>query len=612
MVISVALLIIAAIAIATRSWSRGPVAHELAAPTAGDAALPAAAAAKKVCGQPVLSSPFNYHYEAGSYSSGTPGLPTFGQAGTNFPSDQYGVVIPTGTAYYASYQLRPYTVYYLEPGLHIGSFMADTGDAFVGGDYNGHPTVLSGQYQAHNAWAIDSNSTAGDQQGVIIEYLTVEDYAPPANAAAINQDSNTGWTIRNNLITLNAPGAGVIAGADNVLTDNCLTLNGQYGFQAEASNAWGRDNLTGGPYNVTVEDNEISYNDTCDFRGLLDSQSIGWKNYNPVPGAYRNAHCGTVVPDGDQGGFKLWQTNNVTIADNYIHNNWGPGAWADTDNANTTYMGNTFTNNTDAAIEEEISYNFSITNNYMADNDWVGGLSNPGFPQSAIYISESGSDTTFGGVPGKYRNQSIISGNTLVNNGGSVFLWQDSNRYCSDAMDGPCTLVRPSGSAPFTVASCRANLPTATVNTATFIGNRTGSPAADYWDGCMWRTENVSITRNVIEFNPAAIPYCNSQDWSDCGAGGLYAEYGSPPDHLPGWTVPTDLTFFQHNVWSDNVYNGPSTFYVWNQGSGDNPINWATWTGSVSRGDKCGSAGDRQSGYCLGPFGQDAGSKYTR
>ena len=27
----------------------------------------------------------------------------------------------------------------------------------------------------------------------------------------------------------------------------------------------------------------------------------------------------------------------MTIKDNYIHNNWGPGVWADTDNANTTY-----------------------------------------------------------------------------------------------------------------------------------------------------------------------------------------------------------------------------------------------------------------------------------
>ena len=173
-------------------------------------------------------------------------------------------------------------------------------------------------------WAIDSNSSIGNQAGVTVEYLTVEKYLSGGNSGAINPDSNTGWTIQYNTITLNVPGAGVVLGADNVLKDNCMTLNGQYGFQSVAVNAWGMDQLTGGPYNVTVEGNEISYNDTCDFEGLLDNPSIGWSKHNPVPAQYRNSHCGPVVPDGDQGGFKLWQTDGVTIKDNYIHNNWGP------------------------------------------------------------------------------------------------------------------------------------------------------------------------------------------------------------------------------------------------------------------------------------------------
>ena len=239
----------------------------------------------------------------------------------------------------------------------------------------------------------------GNQSGVTIEYLTIEKYQPVGDAAAINQDANTGWTIQYNTITLNVPGAGVIAGAGNTLKDNCLTLNGQYGFQSSDVNAWGIDSLTDGPYDVTVEGNEISYNDTCDFSGLLNNTAVGWHNYNPVPAQYRNPKCGKVTPDGDQGGFKLWQTDGVTIKDNYIHNNWGPGGWADTDNANTTWTGNTITDNEGAAIIEEISYNFSITDNYIAGNDWTDGLSNPEFPAPAIYISESGSDTTFGGVP---------------------------------------------------------------------------------------------------------------------------------------------------------------------------------------------------------------------
>ena len=142
----------------------------------------------------------------------------------------------------------------------------------------------------------------------------------------------------------------------------------------------------------------------------------------------------------------------MTIKDNYIHNNWGPAAWADTDNANTTYTGNTITDNDAGAIIEEISDNFSITNNYIANNGWAGGLSDHNFPSPAIYISESGSDKTFGGVPGcpdtsgsdqpSYSSESVISGNTMVDNGGGVFLWQDSNRFCGDGFDKVCTLVR--------------------------------------------------------------------------------------------------------------------------------------------------------------------------
>ncbi|HJY60645.1 MAG TPA: right-handed parallel beta-helix repeat-containing protein, partial [Streptosporangiaceae bacterium] len=306
-------------------------------------------------------------------------------------------MLPTGTHNYPSYDLKPDTVYYLLPGTHTGGIMADTNDAFVGGFSDGKPAVLDGQYSQFEA--IDSNSSIGDQSGVTIEYLTIEKYQPVGDAAAINQDANTDWTIQYNTITLNVPGAGVMAGAGNTLKDNCLTLNGQYGFQASDVNGFGRDSLTNGPYGVTVEGNEISYNDTCDFSGLLKNKAVSWHNHNPVPAQYRNPKCGKVIGDGNQGGFKLWQTNGVTVSGNYIHNNWGPGGWADTDNANTTWVGNTITDNEGAAIIEEISYNFSITDNYIAGNDWTDGLSNPEFPAPAIYISESGSDTTFGGVP---------------------------------------------------------------------------------------------------------------------------------------------------------------------------------------------------------------------
>ncbi len=575
----------------------------------------------KICGQPILDSPFSYNGAAGKYSSGTAGLPTYGAPGSDFPKDTAGVVLPTGTHSYLSYQLSPSTVYYLLPGKHVGFFQANTNDAFVGGLASGTPVVLSGNYSGY-PWAIDSNFSDGDQPGVIIEYLTIEKFQPRGDAAAINQSSNTNWTLRYDTITLNVPGAGVIAGADNTLQDNCLTLNGQYGFQSSDVGFWGHDSLTSGPYNVAIRDNEISYNDTCDFEGLLSNPAIGWSSYNPVPVQYRNSNCGIVAGNGNQGGFKLWQTNGVTVKDNYIHNNWGPGIWADTDNANTTYVGNTITYNDGQAIIEEISYNFSVINNYLAYNGWAVGLGNRRFPTPAIYISESGSDTAFGGVPacretscagqGSYPSQSVISGNVLVDNSGSVLLWQNSDRFCSAGFDSACTLVNGGHSGPFSLAACKSNLPSASMNTTTYVGRRTGSPSQDWWDGCVWKTENVSLTRNIIDFNPANIAHCSRTDWPDCGAGGIFSEYSvaAPYNSLGGWAIASQLTFFQNDTWSNNVYNGPSSFYAWNQGNGENPVRWAAWSGNVSSGDKCGSSGEHKSGYCSGPFGQDAGSTY--
>ena len=358
--------------------------------SAGAAAVPSSAAF--VCGQPILKSPFTYHGASGPYRSGTLGLPTYGKQDSDFPQDTAGVVLPTGKNSFLSYQSKPDTVYYLLPGIHVGGFQADTNDAFVGGLSGTTGTILTGNYSGEGQ-AIDSNSTIGDQTGVTIEYLTIEKYEPDPNAATINQDANSGWTVRYNTITLNVPGAGIMAGSNNKIEANCLTRNGQYGFQATDVDGFAADSITGGPYDVTVTGNEISYNDTCDFSGLMKNPAIGWSNYNPVPASYRNPKCGTVVGDGDQGGFKLWQTDGVTIAHNYIHDNWGPGGWADTNNANTTWTDNTFTANEGPAIIEEVSFNFSITSNVMIDNDWADGLDNNSFPQPAIYISESGSDT---------------------------------------------------------------------------------------------------------------------------------------------------------------------------------------------------------------------------
>src|SRR5256885_1479301 len=67
-----------------------------------------------------------------------------------------------------------------------------------------------------------------------------------------------------------------------------------------------------------------------------------------------------------------------------------------------------------------------------------------GFPDSAVYISESGGDDR---VPHSYGARIEISGNMFTDNWGGVVLWENADRYCvsgADTSTGYCTLVDPS------------------------------------------------------------------------------------------------------------------------------------------------------------------------
>jgi hypothetical protein len=55
---------------------------------------------------------------------------------------------------------------------------------------------------------------------------------PPGSEGAVNHDSGEGWTIKDDTLEQNAPGAAMMVGTNNVITDNCVTDNGEYGFNA--------------------------------------------------------------------------------------------------------------------------------------------------------------------------------------------------------------------------------------------------------------------------------------------------------------------------------------------------------------------------------------------
>ena len=194
---------------------------------------------------------------------------------------------------------------------------------------------------------------AGDAAGVTISHLTIRNFGAKGdnnNEGVVNHDAAPGWRIAHNTIRDDA-GAGVFLGNRTKVVSNCLTRNGQYGFSAYRPR---------GVHNVLLRHNEISFNNTDDWEQL-------W------PG------CGCT------GGGKFWDTRGARILDNWVHNNHGPGIWADTDNTEFLIDGNLISDNEDEGLIYEISYNARIVGNRFLRNSWVKGANSNDFT-AALYL----------------------------------------------------------------------------------------------------------------------------------------------------------------------------------------------------------------------------------
>jgi len=467
-------------------------------------------------------------------------------------------VIPAGnnSDTTASYQLAPNTTYWLAPGVHTlgtgpySQFQPDQGDTFLGAP----GAILDGQ--SVNQFAFTDNPNSGSPN-VTIEYLTIENFVSGQGEGVVNQAGQPGWTVKYNTVGpnefngSNPGGAGVMLATNNVVEYNCLSHNGEYGFSS-----------FGGSSNITLSFNEIAYNDAY---GGYDQPS------SPI-------QCGC------SGGGKFWITTNATVSDNYVHDNGNVGVWVDTDNAGFLIAHNFIADNYAEGVIYEISYNGLIENNTFLRNSLEAGPLLGGFPDSALYISESGFDDRV--VNPFHASVFLVEDNVFTDNWGGVVVWENSNRYCSDGSDQVCTLVDP---AVFTLTSCAAHL-------------SEHSPV-NYYDNCRWRAQNVTITQNLFSFSPANVgPSCTVDNY--CGDNGLFSTYGESP--YSGPAVPINITFDQNNHFRNNTYAGPWNFEAWSQGNPDNPVNWSVWRANVT--DRCSTAGENSSGTCDSGFGQDQGS----
>lgn len=449
------------------------------------------------------------------------------------------VIVPAGDNSTVNFT-QANTTYWFAPGTHtLGTGQYSQIIPGNNATFLGAPgAIIDGQHT--NFYAFTQHAT-----GVTIKYLTIQNFGVDGgnnNEGVVNHDAGQNWTISYNTIKDNA-GAGVFIGSNDTITYNCLTSNGQYGFSVYDPN---------GVSDITLDHNEISYNDTYD-----------WEAKSPG--------CGCT------GGGKFWNTTNAIVTNNYVHDNHSVGLWADTNNNGFDIENNYISNNYAQAIFYEISYNALIRDNNLINNGWGVGPTNPGFPTGAIYISESGGDSR---VSNEFNYATIgISDNNFVDNWGGVILWENANRFCGspdNTSSGVCTLVSPSVA---NVDTCnQANLQ-----------NSSPNDNPDYYDLCRWKTQNVSVSNNTFDFTPSNIG-TNCTTANECGFNGIFSEYGTDPSWSPykADVVEQAITFNQNNSFSNNTYTGAWQFMAKEQGTN---IDFSTWQAT--------------------PYNQDAGSTLT-
>lgn len=408
--------------------------------------------------------------------------------------------------------------------------------------YIGAPgAVIDGKHRNNYAFG-------GHAKDVTIKHLTIEKFGKPGgnnNEGVVNHDSATGWKLVRNTVRHNA-GAGVMLGSEDVLRENCLARNGQYGFSAYSP---------GGVDDLTLVRNEVAGNNTDD-----------WERRRPG--------CGC------SGGGKFWEVDGAVVRGNWVHDNKSAGLWADTNNVGFSFTHNYLSDNEAEGIIYEISYNALFRDNTFVGNGTVKGPKNPSFPTAAIYLSESGSDSR---VPGPYSSTLQVVDNVFKNNWSGVVLWENADRFAGSPANTSTdagTLVNPKA----TAKRCNAK-------------NIDHEP---YYSDCRWKTKNVRVHDNRFIFDPEAIGHkCVAAH--GCGYNGIMSNWGTYPDWSPykGDVIQHRITLKQGNRFFDNTYAGPWRFMVKDQ---DTTIPWKDWrarpynqdahssmsaTGAGHGGDKC-------------------------
>lgn len=406
---------------------------------------------------------------------------------------------------------RAGTTYWFAPGVHtLGS---GAYSQIVPGDnatFLGAPgAVIDGQGVNHFAFTQRAS-------GVTIKFLTITGFVAPRQQGVVNHDSGNGWVVAKNVIKANS-GAALMAGDDNRIIGNCIKNNGQYGLNAYQAGD--------GPTDLVVAGNEFVGNNIDDWEAQ-------------VPG------CGCA------GGMKFWSVDGATVRGNWVHDNRGPGVWADNNNNDFVIEANLIEANDGMGIFYEQSYNGTIRDNVLRDNAWVTGREfadrGDNFPIGAIYVSESGGDPR---IPA-HTDSLEITENLFLNNWGGVVGWENADRFCNSPANTGSDCTLPMGGDQSRVDEC----------------SQPGIANAPLYDDCRWKTQRLDVHHNEFRFDPSQVD--GGCPTAFCGRQALFANWGSYPSWSPyqGRTVQEAITFEQNNRWHDNTYEGPWRFVPFETG----------------------------------------------
>jgi hypothetical protein len=215
--------------------------------------------------------------------------------------------------------------------LHVSSLAAVTAGKWFF-DYGADQIYIGSDPTSRKVeTSVTTDAFEATANNVTITGLTIEKYANLAQFGAIQPDGRSGWIVTNNEVRWNH-GLGIRVATGARVSNNKVHHNGQMG-------------IGGGGSDVLVEGNEINANNAVGF-------DYGWEG----------------------GGTKFAGTSRLTLRNNFVHHNNGPGLWLDIDNINFLIEGNRTEDNyaTIAAaapgIFIEISYGGVIRNNLARRN----------------------------------------------------------------------------------------------------------------------------------------------------------------------------------------------------------------------------------------------------